>query len=266
MYETKYHRASSADEAVSLMGSAEDGKFVAGGQTLIPTMKQRLAAPSNLIDIAAIDNMAGISVDGNQVTIGACATHAQVATDSNLRAACPAICDLASHIGDPAVRHKGTIGGSIANNDPAADYPAAMVALNAQIHTNKRTIGCDDFFVGLFETALEDDEIITSVSFSAPAKAAYAKFPNPASRYAMAGVFVARTQDGSAHVGITGAGSDGVFTHQGMEAALTSDWSAQAISNEGVDADDMLSDIHADGVYRANLVKVMAGRAVAAAG
>jgi len=266
MYETIYHRASSADEAVSLMGSAEDGKFIAGGQTLIPTMKQRLAAPSDLIDIAAIGDLAGVSVEGNKITIGACTTHAQVAGDAKLRAACPAICDLASQIGDPAVRHKGTIGGSIANNDPAADYPAAMVALNAQIHTNKRTIGSDQFFAGLFETALEEDEIITSVSFSAPDKAAYAKFPNPASRYAMAGVFVARDHDGSAHVGITGAGSDGVFTHKGMETALTSDWSAQAIADESVDGDDMLSDIHADGAYRANLVKVMAGRAVTAAG
>lgn len=266
MYETKYHRASSADEAVSLIGSAEDGKLVAGGQTLIPTMKQRLAAPSDLIDIAAIDDLVGINIEGTQVTIGACTTHAQVAGDSSLQAVCPAICDLASHIGDPAVRHKGTIGGSIANNDPAADYPAAMIALNAQIHTNKRVISSGDFFVGLFETALDEDEIITSVSFSAPAKAAYAKFPNPASRYAMAGVFVAKGNDGSAHVGITGAGSDGVFTHPGMEAALTSNWSADAISNEGVNADDMLSDIHADGVYRANLVKVMASRAVTAAG
>ena len=266
MYETNYHRASSAGEAKSLMGSAEDGKIIAGGQTLIPTMKQRLAAPSDLVDIAAIGDLAGISIEGNQVTIGACTTHAQVAGDSSLQAVCPAICDLASHIGDPAVRHKGTIGGSIANNDPAADYPAAMVALNAQINTDKRSISSGDFFVGLFETALDDDEIITSVSFAAPAKAAYAKFPNPASRYAMAGVFVARMGDGSAHVGITGAGSDGVFSHPGMEAALTSDWSAGAIANQSVDADNMLSDIHADSAYRANLVKVMAGRAVTAAG
>ncbi len=266
MYETKYHRASSADEASSLLGSAEDGKLIAGGQTLIPTMKQRLAAPSDLVDIGAIGAMNGIAVEGGQVTIGACTTHAQVATDAVLQSACPAICDLASTIGDPAVRHKGTIGGSIANNDPAADYPAAMIALSAQIHTNKRTIGSSYFFVGLFETALEEDEIITSVTFSAPARAAYAKYANPASRYAMAGVFVAKMSDGSAHVGITGAGSDGVFSHPGMEAALASNWSADAISGESIAAEDMLSDIHADAAYRANLVKVMAGRAVSAAG
>ncbi|MCF6321078.1 MAG: xanthine dehydrogenase family protein subunit M [Rhizobiaceae bacterium] len=266
MYETKYHSASTTDEAVSIMGSADDGKFVAGGQTLIPTMKQRLAAPSDLIDLCAIDAMKGISIDGNQVTIGACTTHAEVASNIELKAACSALCDLAATIGDPAVRHRGTIGGSIANNDPAADYPAAMMALNAQIVTNKRTIDTDDFFNGLFETALADDEIITAVTFPAPSKAAYCKFPNPASRYAMAGVFVAKLKNGMARVGVTGAGSDGVFRHEGMEAALSSDWSADAIAGESVDAGDMLSDIHADSAYRANLVKVMASRAIAAAG
>jgi len=266
MYETKYHRASTTDEAISILGSADDGKFVAGGQTLIPTMKQRLAAPSDLIDLCAIDSMKGINVDGNQVTIGACTTHAEVASNIELKAACSALCDLAATIGDPAVRHRGTIGGSIANNDPAADYPAAMMALNAQIVTNKRTIDTDDFFTGMFETALDDDEIITAVTFPAPSKAAYCKFPNPASRYAMAGVFVAKLKNGMARVGVTGAGSDGVFRHEGMEAALTADWSSDAIAGESVDADNMLSDIHGDGAYRANLVKVMAGRAIAAAG
>ena len=264
MYETKYHRASSTDEALSLLGSAKDGKLLAGGQTLIPTMKQRLAAPTDLVDVSTIDAITGVSVDGGQVTIGAATTHANVGGNAALRAACPAICDLASNIGDPAVRHCGTIGGSIANNDPAADYPAALVALNAQIVTNQRTLSADDFFTGMFETALNDDEIITSVTFSAPSMAAYCKFPNPASRYAIAGVFVARSGDGAARVGITGAGSDGVFRHSGMEAALSANWSAEAIANESVDADDMLSDIHANGTYRANLVKVMASRAVAA--
>lgn len=265
MYETNYHRANSADDAVAKMGSADDGKLLAGGQTLIPTMKQRLAAPSDLVDVSGIDAMKGITIDGNQITIGASTTHAEVATNAELRAACAAICDLAELIGDPAVRHKGTIGGSIANNDPAADYPAAMMALNAQITTNKRTIDTDDFFTGMFETALADDEVITSVTFPAPSKAAYCKFPNPASRYAMAGVFVAKLKNGMARVGVTGAGSDGVFRHEGMEAILASDWSADAISGESVDAADMLSDIHGDGTYRANLVKVMAGRAVSAA-
>ena len=266
MYETQYHKASSVDEAAKLMGGADDGKYVSGGQTLIPTMKQRLAAPSDLIDLRQIDAMKGINIDGNQITIGAATTHAEVASSKELRAACPAICDLAGMIGDPHVRHMGTIGGSIANNDPAADYPAAMMALNAQITTTKRTIDTDDFFTGMFETALEEDEIVTAVTFPAPSKAAYQKFPNPASRYAMAGVFVAKLKNGMARVGVTGAGSGGVFRHEDMEAKLSSDWSADAISDCGVDEGDMLSDIHGDAAYRANLVKVMAKRAVDAAG
>ncbi|MEZ5791928.1 MAG: xanthine dehydrogenase family protein subunit M [Nitratireductor sp.] len=266
MHNTSYHRASSVDDAAALMAKAEDGKFVSGGQTLIPTMKQRLAAPSDLIDLRHIAAMKGISINGNQVTIGAATTHAEVASSKELRAICPGICDLAGHIGDPAVRHMGTIGGSIANNDPAADYPAAMMALNAQIMTNKRTIDTDDFFTGMFDTALEDGEIITAVSFAAPAKSAYAKFPNPASRYAMAGVFVAKLKNGMARVGVTGAGASGVFRHEGMEKALTENWSADAVANASVDEGMMLADIHGDSAYRANLVKVMAKRAVAAAG
>ncbi len=266
MYNTQYHRASSTDDAVKKLAASKDGKFVSGGQTLIPTMKQRLADPSDLIDLRHIDAMQGITIDGGQVTIGAATTHAEVATSSELRAVCASICDLASHIGDPHVRHMGTIGGSIANNDPAADYPAAMMALNAQIMTTKRTIDTDDFFTGMFETALEEDEIVTAVTFPAPAKAAYSKFPNPASRYAMAGVFAAKLKNGMARVGVTGAGSDGVFRHGGMEEVLTSDWSADAIADCGVDEGEMLSDIHGDAAYRANLVKVMAKRAVEAAG
>lgn len=265
MYSTKYHRAASSADAVKLLNNAEDAKFVSGGQTLIPTMKQRLAAPSDLIDLRHADDLKGITIDGNQITIGAATTHAEVASSAELRKACPAICDLASHIGDPHVRHMGTIGGSIANNDPAADYPSAMMALNAQIKTSKRTIDTDDFFVGMFETALEEDEVILSVSFPAPSKAAYSKFPNPASRYAMAGVFVAKLKNGMARVGVTGAGSNGVYRHEGMEAALAKDFTAGAISGIDVNADDMLSDMHGDGVYRANLVKVMAKRALEAA-
>jgi len=266
MYATNYHRASSADEAAALMGKSDNAKFLAGGQTLLPTMKQRLADPSDLIDLRHIEAMKGITIDGNQVTIGAATTHAEVAASAELRKICPAICDLAGHIGDPAVRHMGTIGGSIANNDPAADYPSAMMALNAQIMTNKRTIDTDDFFVGMFETALEEDEIVTAVTFPAPAKAAYQKYPNPASRYAMCGVFVAKLKNGMARVGVTGAGSDGVFRHEEMEGILSSDWSADAIAGCSVDEGNMLSDIHGDSVYRANLVRVMAKRAVAAAG
>ena len=266
MYATNYHRASSTDEAAALMGKSDNAKFLAGGQTLLPTMKQRLADPSDLIDLRHIEAMKGITVDGNQVTIGAGTTHAEVAGSAELRKVCSAICDLAGHIGDPAVRHMGTIGGSIANNDPAADYPSAMMALNAQIMTNKRTIDTDDFFVGMFETALEEDEIITAITFPAPSKAAYQKYPNPASRYAMCGVFVAKLKNGMARVGVTGAGSNGVFRHEEMEGILSKDWSADAIAGCSVDEGDMLSDIHGDSAYRANLVKVMAKRAVAASG
>lgn len=265
MYETNYHRASSVEDATSKMGGADDGKFVSGGQTLIPTMKQRLAAPSDLIDLRHIDSMKGITVSGNEVTIGAGTTHAEVNASSELRAACPSICDLAGHIGDPHVRHMGTLGGSIANNDPAADYPSAMLALNATIITNSREITADDFFTGMFETALEEDEIITAVKFTAPSKGAYAKFPNPASRYAMAGVFVAQGGSGT-RVAVTGAGADGVHRHAAMEEALQANFSADAIANCEVNADDLLSDLHGDSNYRANLVKVMAKRAVQAAG
>lgn len=265
MYETNYHRAESAEDAVAKMAGSDDAKFVSGGQTLIPTMKQRLAAPADLIDLRHIDAMKGITIDGDTITIGAGTTHAEVASSAELKKACPSIANLASHIGDPHVRHMGTIGGSIANNDPAADYPAAMVGLNADIMTTKRTISADDFFEGMFETALEEDEIVTAVSFKAPAKAAYSKFPNPASRYAMAGVFVAHTDSG-ARVAVTGAGSDGVFRHEAMEAALGSNWSADAISDCDTPEDNMLADLHGNAAYRANLVKVMAKRAIEAAG
>ncbi len=262
MYETKYHKASSVAEAVSLMGAADDGKILSGGQTLLPTMKAHLAAPSDLVDVSGIADMNGVSVSGRTVTIGAATTHADVAGNAALQGACAAVADLAAEIGDPAVRHMGTIGGSIANNDPAADYPAALLALGATIKTNAREIAAADFFVGLFETALADDEVIVSVSFDAPAKACYAKFPNPASRYAMAGVFVADTANG-ARVAVTGAGDDGVYRQSEMETALDNGWSADAVASVSVGADGLLSDMHGDATYRANLIKVMAGRAVA---
>jgi aerobic carbon-monoxide dehydrogenase medium subunit len=265
MYNTIYHRASSTEEAIKLIGNAEDGKFVAGGQTIIPTMKQRLAAPSDLIDLRHIDSLRGLEVNGKSVTIGAATTHDEVASSKELRAVCHAICDLAGVIGDPAVRYMGTLGGSIANNDPAADYPAAIMALDAEIKTTKRSLKAEEFFTGMFETALDEDEIITHVSFTAPDKCGYSKFANPASRYAMAGVFVARTGD-NVRVGVTGAGADGVFRHEEMEKALASNWSAEALDNIRVDEDMMLSDIHGSAAYRANLVKVMAKRAVKAAG
>ena len=265
MYATTYHRASSIADAVARQSSSDEAKYVSGGMTLIPTMKQRLAAPSDLVDLRHVAELKGISVDGNRVRIGAGTTHAEVSTSAELKAVCPAICHLASHIGDPHVRHMGTLGGSIANNDPAADYPSAMLALAATIVTNARQISADDFFTGLFETALEDGEIVVAVTLEAPAKAAYSKFPNPASRYAMAGVFVAKAVDGGVRVAVTGAGSNGVFRHAGLEQALSTDWSTDAVSGVTVDASDLLSDIHGSAEYRANLVKVMAKRAVAAA-
>ncbi len=265
MYATNYHRASSVQDAVKLKSGTDEGKYLSGGMTLIATMKQRLASPSDLVDLRHIPDLKGISVNGRSVRIGAATTHYDVASLVELKAVCPAICDLAHHIGDPHVRHMGTIGGSVANNDPAADYPAALLALDAVVVTNAREIKAGDFFTGLFETALEEEEIIVAVTFDAPEKAAYAKFRNPASRYAMTGVFVARRGSGEVRAAVTGAGADGVFRHEGIEAALATSWSADALAGVTIDASDLLSDIHASSEYRANLVKVMAKRAVAAA-
>lgn len=262
MYETTYHRAESLADAASKIG--DEGKYLAGGQTLLPTMKQRLAAPSDLIDLSKIDELKGITVDGKSVKIGAMTTHAEVAAHDGLRAVCHGISEMGGWIGDPHVRHRGTIGGSIANNDPAADYPSAMLALDATIHTDKRELKADDFFTGMFETALEEGEIVTAVSFTAPEKCGYEKFRNPASRYAMAGVFVAH-HGNSVRVGVTGASSGGVYRATDMEEALAADFSADALDGCSVDEGDMLSDIHGSAEYRAHLVKVMAKRAVAAA-
>jgi carbon-monoxide dehydrogenase medium subunit len=253
------------EDAVKLRGQHEEGRYLAGGMTLIATMKQRLAAPSDLIDLRHIPDFAGISIDGRNVRIGAGTPHAEVAQSEELRAVCPALCSLAGMIGDPHVRHMGTIGGSIANNDPAADYPAAMLALGATIITDRRWVAADDFFVGLFETALEEGEMVTAVTFEAPEKAGYTKFANPASRYALTGVFVAKSARG-VRVGVTGAGANGVFRHNGMEAALGIHWSPESLADATVDPEAMLSDMHASSAYRANLVKVMAKRAVTAAG
>ena len=265
MYELNYHRASSVDEAVKLIAGKPEGKFVSGGMTLIATMKQRLAAPSDLVDLRHIDAMRGIKVDGRKVAIGGATTHAEVAASSAIRGVCPAFCELAGLIGDPHVRHMGTLGGSIANNDPAADYPAAMLALAATIITNKRQLQAEQFFTGLFETALEEGEIVTGVSFDAPDKAGYAKFRNPASRYAMTSVLVTKS-GGTVRVGIAGAGSNGAFRHGGLEAALAANWSPDAAMGVQVDASGLLSDLHASAEYRANLIKVMTKRAVAAVG
>jgi carbon-monoxide dehydrogenase medium subunit len=266
MYETTYHRASSVDEAAALFAKGSEAKYLAGGQTLLPVMKQRLASPSDVIDLAKIKDLVGCSGTTSGIQIKAATTHYEVSQDATVRKAIPALCALASQIGDPAVRHRGTIGGSLANNDPAADYPAAVLALNATIKTNKRTISADDFFQGLFTTALEDGEIITAVDFPVIDKAGYAKFPHPASRFALTGVFVARTHGGDVRVAATGASQSGVMRVSAIEAALKANWSPSAIDGVKISADGLLSDIHGSSDYRANLIKVMAQRAVAAAG
>lgn len=263
MYSVNYHRAASVADAAKLLKNG-DAKLVSGGMTLIPAMKTRLAAPSDLVDLARIKELQGIKVSGKTVTIGAGTTHYDVSRDEKLRKVCPALSDLASMIGDPAVRHRGTIGGSVANNDPAADYPAALLALGAIIVTNKREVAADKFFKGLFETALKDGEIITAVTFTAPAKAAYQKFRNPASRYAIVGVFVAKGKDG-VRVAVTGAGDDGVFRSKEIEAALAKRFEASGLDGIKVPAGALMTDIHASADYRANLIAVMAKRAVAAA-
>lgn len=258
-----YHRPASVADAAKLMKQAPDGKFLSGGMTLIPTMKQGLAAPSDIIDLGALKN-AGVAVAGDAVTIKAGTVHADVAADKALAKAIPGLSTLAGGIGDPHVRHRGTIGGSISNNDPAADYPSAVVALNATVHTSARKIEGDKFFTSMFETALKGDEIVTTVEFPVPKRSGYAKFPNPASRYAMVGVFVAQLKDGSVRVAVTGAGPK-VFRATEMEKALEKNFSADAIAGIKVDAKGLNSDIHASPEYRAHLVNVMARRAVAAA-
>ncbi len=275
MYETNFHKAATAQDAAAILTKSDDGKILAGGQTLIPTMKQRLAAPSDLIDLSQVSALRGVTITkrkkmgimkaegGETITIGAMTTHSEVAGDVELVKVCPVICGLAGNIGDPAVRHRGTIGGSVANNDPAADYPAALLALGATIHTNTREIAAADYFTGMFATALTDDEIITAVSFQAPAVGGYGKFPNPASRYAMAGVFVAKSVEGDVRVAVTGAGDNGVYRHAGLEAALSADWSAASVDAVEVSADGLMSDLHGNATYRANLIKVMTKRALA---
>ncbi len=263
MYAFNYHRAKSVDEAVKLQKSASEGSFLAGGHTLIPTMKQRLAKPSDVIDISGLKELQGISVAGGTVTIGAATRHGDVANSPEVKKAIPALADLAGHIGDPQVRNRGTIGGSLANNDPAADYPAAVLGLGATVHTNKRAIEADKYFKGLFETALEQGEVITKVTFPVAEKAAYMKFPNPASRYALVGVFVAKTK-GGVRVAVTGAGP-GVFRSADMEKALGASFEADAVASIKVSSKNLNSDIHASADYRAHLVTVMAKRAVAKA-
>jgi carbon-monoxide dehydrogenase medium subunit len=266
MYETTYHRASSVDEAVALFGKGSESKYLAGGHTLIPVMKQRLASPSDVIDLGKIKELIGVEASADTLTIKAATTHYDVAQSAAAQKAIPAVAYLASLIGDPAVRHRGTIGGSIANNDPAADYPAALLALDATVKTNKRSIKAGDFFKGLFSTALEDGEIITAVAFPIPAKAGYSKFPHPASRFALTGVFVAQTKSGEVRAAATGASQSGVMRVGPIEAALKANWSAGALNNVTISDSGLLADIYGTAAYRANLIKVMAQRAVTAAG
>jgi carbon-monoxide dehydrogenase medium subunit len=260
MYAFNYERPASVADAAK---AAAAGKLLAGGQTLLASMKLRLTDPGKLVDLGAIAELAGIKRDGNALVIGAMTRHAAVAASADVKGTIAALADLASHIGDKQVRAMGTLGGSIANNDPAACYPSAVLALNATVHTNARRIAADDFFTGLYSTALNEGEVITAVSFPIPKRAAYMKFKQPASRFAMVGVFVAQT-DAGVRVAVTGA-ANCVFRHKGMEDALNKSFAVEAAAGVKVDAAGLNSDIHASAEYRAQLISVMTQRAVAKA-
>ena len=261
MHTFSYVKATSLKHAGELLAANADAKLLAGGMTLIPTMKARLAQPSHLIDIAGIAELSGIEAKDGKLTIGAATKHVEVAKSAVVKKAIPALAYLASQIGDPQVRNCGTIGGSLANNDPAADYPSAALSLGATIVTTKREIAADDFFQGMFATALGANEVVVKIVFPVPAKAAYEKFPHPASGYAMAGSFV--TQNGKdVRVAITGAGP-GVFRWKEAEAALSKKLATASVEGLSVDATDLNEDMHGTKEYRANLAKVMTKRAVA---
>ncbi len=266
MYALNYHCPKTLAEAKSLLAASGDGQVLAGGQTLIPTLKQRLAQPDDLIDISRLEELRFIRQEGDTLHIGAGMTHAEIMQAAEVQQACPALAELAGGIGDPHVRHKGTLGGSLANNDPAADYPAACLALDAVLTTSSREIKAEDFFTGLFSTALEDGEIILSVAFPRAQDAAYAKFPQPASRYALTGVFAVRAADGKAKLAVTGAGNDGVFRFRAGEEKLSSRWHPDALNGVLPDETMMAADIHAGQAYRAQLVNVMARQAIAKMG
>jgi aerobic carbon-monoxide dehydrogenase medium subunit len=263
MYDFTYQKPASLADAVNALKADADAKALAGGMTYIPVLKQRLAKPSAIIDLAGL-GLTGVTVSGNAVTIGAMTQHHDVTNNADLKAKIPALAAMVGLIGDDAVRHRGTIGGSLANDDPAADYPAAVLALGATIKTDRRSIKADDFFQGMFTTALEPDEIITEVEFPIPTRAAYEKFRNPASRYAIVGVFVAQGPAGT-RVAITGAGQGGVFRHAEMEKALAANFSPDAIAGVKTPPDDLNGDIHASAEYRAHLIGVITRRALAKA-
>ncbi len=264
MYAFTFHRPSSVRQAANLLAKSEDAKLLAGGQTLIPTMKQRLASPASLIDLSLIEGLSGIELRGRSIVIGAMTRHAEVADSPVVQENLPALAELAGEIGDPHVRNMGTIGGSLANNDPNADYPAAALGLGATIVTNKRRIAADEFFTGMFETALEADEIITKVMFPLAKKAAYVKFANPASRYALVGVFVSK-RGRDIRVAVTGAGANGVFRVTAFEEALQRRFGPKSLDGLSVPASGLNSDIHGSAEYRAHLIGVLARRAVTAA-
>ena len=265
MYAFDYARPATIAEAAKALIANPEAMVLAGGQTLIPTLKQRLASPGAIVDLSGIADLKSIRRDGNSLVIGAMTTHVMVAHSADVKAAIPALAKLAAGIGDPAVRNRGTIGGSIANNDPAADYPAAAMALGATIITDKREIASDQFFSGLFSTSLDPGEIITAVRFPVPKKAGYAKFDQRASRYALVGVFVADTGSG-VRCAVTGCGANGVFRAAEIEAALSTSFSADALKGVKISDSGLMGDIHGAADYRAALVPVMAGKAVAAAG
>jgi carbon-monoxide dehydrogenase medium subunit len=263
MYSFEHKKADSVANAAALLAQT-NGKLLAGGQSLVAAMKLRLAQPGTLVDLSGIKELRGIRRDGDNVVIGAMTCHADVAASKDVQSAIPALASLAESIGDRQVRNMGTIGGSIANNDPASDYPGAVLALNATVNTNKRKIAADDFFKGLYETSLADDEIITSVSFPVAKKAAYVKFPQPASHFALVGVFVAQTSNG-VRVAVTGAGPC-VFRAKAIEDALVKSFTADAAKGVKVAASGLNNDIHGSAEYRAHLLSVLASRAVTAAG
>ncbi len=258
-----YVRPGKVSDAVKAMKKAKDGKYMSGGMTLLPALKQGLASPTDIVDLGGLKN-AGIKVGGKSVTIAAGTTHAEVTGSKDLKKAIPGLAKLAGGIGDPHVRNRGTIGGSVANNDPAADYPSACLALGATIHTSDRKLTADKFFTGMFSTALKGSEVISAVEFPIPKKSGYAKFPNPASLYAMVGVFVAQMGDGSVRVAVTGAGP-AVFRVPDMEAALSKSFTAKALDGIAVKSKGLNNDMHASADYRAHLITVMAKRAVVAA-
>lgn len=262
MYAFTFERPTSLADAGKLAAKS-NVKALAGGQSLIASLKLRLANPEQLVDLGGIAELAGIAKEGGGLKIGAMTRHADVAASADVKATVPALADLAANIGDRQVRAMGTIGGSIANNDPAADYPAAVLALNATITTNKRKIAADEYFQGLFTTALAEDELITSIAFPQPKRAAYMKFKQQASRFALIGVFVADTGSG-VRVAVTGGGN-GVFRHAGLEQALAKSFTPESAASVKIDASDLSADIHASAAYRANLISVMAQRAVAKA-